>query len=197
MRFSGLILAAGAAVLAACGTVPNAGALLFNIPGSCGTTPGASTNMICAGTDLVKTVASKPAPKLNVDYAETDAFDLQLSSSLGADLAKVTVTVPDAIKLPVEEIAAQTMPAADSPRLVFWLTQIRNSGGEIKACEIQLESAIAGWLVKMGADYLQQRLTYGPADKYNATIYFDSQTDGAPIRKVVFTPRDGNALACS
>jgi hypothetical protein len=195
MRYSGLILAAGAALLAACGTVPNAGAL-FDIPASCGTSPGASTNMICAGKDLLQTVAEKPAPKMNVDYAETDAFDLQLSSSLGAELGKVTVTVPDAIKLPVEEIAAQTMPAADSPRLVFWLTQIRNSGGEIKACEIQLESAIAGWLVKMGADYLQQRLTYGPADKYNATIYFDSQTEGAPIRKVVFSKRDGNALAC-
>lgn len=195
MRFSGLLLAAGAALLAACGTVPNVGAL-FDIPASCGTSPGASTNMICAGKDLLQTVAEKPAPKMNVDYAETDAFDLQLSSSLGAELAKVTVTVPDAIKLPVEEIAAQTMPAADSPRLVFWLTQIRNSGGEIKACEIQLESAIAGWLVKMGADYLQQRLTYGPADKYNATIYFDSQTDGAPIRKVVFTPRGGSALTC-
>jgi len=196
MRFSGLMLAAGAAMLAGCGTVPNAGALLFNIPDSCGTNPGASTNMICAGTDLVQTVANKPAPKMNVDYSETDAFDLQLSASLGAELNKVTVTVPDAIRLPVEEIAAQTLPAADSPRLVFWLAQVRNSGGEIKACEIQLESAIAGWLVKMGADYLKQRLTYGPADKYNAAVYFDSQTDGAPIRKIVFTPRDGTALSC-
>ncbi len=196
MRFSGFMLAAGAALLAACGTVPNAGALLFNIPGSCGTSPGASTNMICAGTDLVQTVANKPAPKLNVDYAETDAFDLQLSSSLGADLTKVTVTVPDGVNLPVEEIAAQTMPAADSPRLVFWLAQIRNSGGEIKACEIQLESAIAGWLVKMGADYMKQRLTYGPADKYDAAVFYDSAAEGGPIRKVVFTPRDGNALTC-
>lgn len=191
------LLTAGALLaLASCGTVPNAGALLFAIPGSCGDSPGASTNMICAGTDLVQTMASKPAPRMNVDYAETDAFDLQLSSSLGAGLTKVTVTVPDTITLPLQEVAAQVLPAADSPRLVFWLAQVRNTGGEIKACEIQLESAIAGWLVKMGADYMKQRLTYGPADKYNAVVRFDSQTPGSPIREVVFTPRTGAALTC-
>ena len=153
--------------------------------------------MICAGTDLVQTVANKPAPRRTFDYAETDAFDLQLSSSLGANLDKVTVAVPAAIPLPLAEIAAQTLPAADSPRLVFWLAQIRNSGGEIKACEIQLESAIAGWLVKMGADYMKQRLTYGPADKYDAVVRFDSQAEGSPIREVVFTPRTGTPLSCS
>lgn len=191
-------LAAGALLaLASCGTVPNPGALLFDIPGSCGTSPGASTNMICAGTDLVQTVASKPAPRRAFEYAETDAFDLQLSSSLGASLEKVTVTVPASITLPLQDVAAQVLPAADSPRLVFWLAQIRNSGGEIKACEVQLESAIAGWLVKMGADYMKQRLTYGPADKYNAVVRFDSQAEGSPIREVVFTPRTGAALSCS
>ncbi|MEQ9507051.1 MAG: hypothetical protein RLO80_12370 [Hyphomonas sp.] len=196
MLFRGLVFAAGTALLASCGTVPNAGALLFDIPGSCGTSPGTSTNMICAGTDLVQTIANKPAPRMNVDYAETDAFDLQLSSSLAAELNKVTVTVPDTIKLPLEEIAAQVMPAADSPRLVFWLAQVRNSGGQIKACEVALESSLPDWLIRMGADYLKQRLTYGPADKYDATVYFDSQTEGAPIRTIVFTPRDGTTLGC-
>lgn len=191
-----LLAASALLALASCGTVPNAGALLFDIPGSCGTSPGASTNMICAGTDLVQTVASKPAPRRTFDYSETDAFDLQLSSSLGANLEKVSVTVPASITLPLEEIAAQTLPAADSQRLVFWLAQIRNSGGEVKACEIQLESAIASWLVKMGADYVKQRLTYGPADKYNAVVRFDSQAEGSPIRKIDFTPRTGAPLSC-
>jgi len=190
-----LMAAATLGLMASCGTVPNAGGLLFAIPGSCGDSPGASTNMICAGTDLVATVASKPAPRLKFDYTETDAFDLQLSSSMGAGLTKITVENPS-VTLPLEEVASQAMPAADSPRIVFWLAQIRNTGGEIKACEIQLESALAGWLVKMGADYMKQRLTYGPADKYNATIYFDSEEDGAPIRRFIFTPRDGAALDC-
>lgn len=190
-----LIAAAGFGLIAACGTVPNMGAL-FDIPSSCGDSPGASTNMICAGTDLVQTVASKPAPRMNFDYAETDAFDLQLSSSLGANLNPVTVTVPEAITLPAQEIAAQVFPAADSPRLTFWLAQIRNTGGEVKACEIALESAILDWALKMGADYMKQRLTYGPAEKYNAVIWFDSQTPGAPIRRVVFTPRGGAPLTC-
>ncbi len=190
-----LLAAVGFAALASCGTVPNAAGLLFSIPNSCGDTPGASTNMICAGTDLVATVASKPPPRRTFDYTETDAFDLQLSSSMGEGLAKITVDNP-AVTLPLEEIASQSLPAADSPRIVFWLAQIRNTGGEIKACEIQLESAIAGWLVKMGADYMKQRLTYGPADNYNATVYFDSQEDGAPIKQFIFTPRDGAALSC-
>jgi hypothetical protein len=196
MLLRGLFAAAALAAIASCGTVPNAAAL-FDIPSSCGTAPGASTNMICAGTDLITTVANKPAPKMAVDYAETDAFDLQLSSSLGAGLGKVTVGVPDTIALPLEEIAAQTMPAADSPRLVFWLAQVRNSGGEIKACEMQLESVLPGWVVKIGADYLKQRLTYGPADKYDAAVFFNGQTEGSPIKRVVFTPRDENAdLTC-
>jgi len=188
-----LMAGAAAALLASCGTVPNAAGLLFDIPGSCGDTAGASTNMICAGTDLVATVASKPAPRRTFDYTETDGFDLQLSSSMGASLEKITVTVTDD-SLPLQEVAAQVMPASDSPRAVFWLAQIRNTGGEIKACQ-QLEG-ITELLVKMGADYLKQRLTYGPAGKYNATIYYDVETDGSPIRKFVFTPRDGNALAC-
>jgi hypothetical protein len=193
----GLIALSAAAAITACGTVPNPGALLFDIPASCGTDPGVSTNMICAGKDLVTVVGNKPAPRMAFDYAETDAFDLQLSSSLGAGLDKVTLAVPDAVNLPLQEVAAQTQPAADSPRLVFWLAQIRNSGGEIKACDAQLESALAEWLIKMGADYMKQRLTYGPADKYDATVFFNGSVDESPIRRVVFTPRNGNALSCS
>lgn len=196
MHFKGLTLAATASLLAACGTVPNAGALLFDIPSSCGANPGASTNMICAGTDLIQVVASKPAPRRTFDYSETDAFDLQLSSSLGANLEKVTVTVPAAITLPSAEIAEQVLPTADSQRIVFWLAQVRNSGGEVKACEIALESAILDWLLRSGTDYIKARLTYAPADKYHATIFIDTQTDGAPIRKAVFTPRSAGAPSC-
>lgn len=193
------LLTAGAlAALAACGTVPTSPlASLFDIPATCTNPSGLSTNMICAGSDLVQTVASKPEPRRTFAYSEDDAFDLQLSSSLGAGLEKVTVTVPDTITLPLKHIADQAVPTVDSERLVFWLAQIRNTGGEVKACEIQLESAIVGWLVQMGADYMKQRLTYGPADKYDAVVRFDSQTEGAPIREIVFTPRTGTPLSCS
>ena len=110
---------------------------------------------------------------------------------MGAKLEKITVTVTDD-SLPLQEVAAQVYPSSDSPRIVFWLAQIRNTQGEIKACQ-KLEG-LTEIAIKMGADYLKQRLTYGPADKYNAILYYDVET--APIRSVVFTPRDGAALTC-
>ena len=140
------LLAAGAfAALTACGTVPTSPlASLFDIPATCANPSGLSTNMICAGSDLVQTVASKPAPRRTFAYSEDDAFICN-SPPPGAGLEKVTVTVPG--KTPCRSNTSLIRPCpADSERLVFWLAQIRNTGGEVKACEVQPKApSLTGW----------------------------------------------------
>lgn len=196
-----LLFLAACTVLAACTTAsPRTGPLIskmMNIPSTCATATGLTTNAVCAGTDLASTAFAKPEPRRNFDYAETDQFDLQLSSSLGAGLNKVTVNVAGDDML-LDDIAAQTVAAADSERIVFWITRIRDTGGESLACPLEATRTLdlAGWAVQLGAAYLEDWLIYKPAANYNVRVMYDKEMSGEPIRSFEFLPRSAEPLTC-
>lgn len=195
-----LILMAGTALAACTAASPRTGPLIskvMDIPSTCATATGLTTNAICAGTDLASTAFAKPEPRRTFDYDETDAFDLQLSSSLGAGLNLVTVNVEGDDML-LDGIAAQRVAAADSERIVFWITRIRDTGGESLACPVKPTRTLdlAGWAVQLGAAYLEDWLIYKPAKDYNVRVMYDNETDGEPIRAFHFVPRSDGPLRC-
>lgn len=195
-----LLLIAGLALSACAASSPRTGPLIskmMNIPSTCLNATGLATNAVCAGTDLASTAFAKPEPRRNFEYAETDAFDLQLSSSLGAGLNLVTATVAgDDMRL--EAIASQTVAAADSERIVFWVSRIRDTGGESLACPVEATRSldIAGWAVQLGAAYLEDWLIYKPAANYNVRVMYDKEAMGEPIRSFQFVPRSAGPLTC-
>ena len=194
------LLLASAILLVGCEATPGGGSLLTSLPIPLDCTSSASsltTNAYCAGKDLMAASFAKPAPLREFDYSETDEFDLQLSSSMSAGLGEITVNVTGD-DMTLDGIAAQTVPAADSERIVFWMSKIRKTGGENKACEmIRLESAIANWALGFAAGQLESYLIYKPAAGYNSLIYYDNTDEAQPIRKMVFKTRSEEPLTCN
>lgn len=185
-----------------CVASPRTGPLLANvtkIPDDCGSsTEGVVLNAICAGRDLAAMTISKPEPRKMFEYSETDEFDLQLSASMGKNLGKIIVNVEgDGMKL--DEIANQTVAAADSERVVFWLARIRDTGGTSIQCQVDVADRdldIAGYAIKLGAAYLQDWMIYKPADDYNARVFFDPSDETKPIRRFEFVTRGANKFDC-
>lgn len=118
-----------------------------------------------------------PEAQSQVEFFDSESFDRQLSSSLKADLAEVTILFPAAITL-------NSVPQ----RLDHWFSKVEEYGGSVKLIPVSdtdkgIISEILSLLVSV-YDYLKDKAIYHPVKEYNAFIFYKKNT--GIVTKVVF-----------
>lgn len=114
------------------------------------------------------------SPKTQMTFMDIKAFDTDLSASMSASTDPITVAVTGGITV-------NNMPE----RLGNWLSVVD--------IELNPKTKSLAWaqlfegLLEI-SEWLKEKLLYGQAGKYNATVFHDPET--GKIHKVVFSRKD-------
>lgn len=132
-----------------------------------------------AGSSLRET---QPAPageavqpesaRTQVTFIDSSAFDSDLSRALKQNDSRVEVLAP--AKFSLNQIP---------PRLEKWLAQVKETGGEVQAEAAPQPGAGTRGLFSLPVelvvalyDKISDRITYGPAQQYDARLHYDKVT---------------------
>lgn len=133
-------------------------------------------------------VENAEKPPLPSDYKPGEPILFIDSSAFDSDLSAI-------LEYGVDNLEVETSFSLNAipERMERWLSEIKNNGGKIQAKKIVVNVAgtrsflgIVFDLALVVVDKMQDAATYGPAESYNAMLYYD---DAKMVQKVVFNRR--------
>lgn len=146
--------------------------------------------------DIASKMTVAPSPVSNVHYSESDRFDISLLASMKGEISPITVEMNGFISR--TQLNAPKSVTPTTPRIERWLWKIRESQGQVIACEDGGRSLLIVMLpvlIGLIADVIRDYVTYQPAKFYNAMVWYDPNTD--IVRYVDFHRRAGEAFDCN
>jgi hypothetical protein len=104
----------------------------------------------------------------------------------------IRVKIAGGSEFPVAEFSMNRPSLLETdPGLVRWTKRIRDTGGEIIGCPSQAESGIASILLQLfgeiAAKWVNDYVTYRPAEAYHAIVVYSRDTD--QVEQVKFVLR--------
>lgn len=139
-------------------------------------------------------VAASSASSLK--YSETDQFDLALLASMKGEVSPITVEMDGFFSRNQFNEPKSITPT--TPRIERWLWKIRESSGQVIACEDggrSLWIAMLPVVIGLIADMIRDYVTYQRAEFYNAMVLYDANTD--IVRYVEFYRRSEEEFGCN
>lgn len=122
-----------------------------------------------------------------VTFLDTDAFDSDVANRMNDGFGTLEVHL-------LKSFSINQIP----PRLGSWLKAITDNGGKmgvkadakVSAKFFGLDDVLLAAAIPLVKDYVSKRLTYQAASRYNATLYFNPETE--QVSRVVFTRKPVN-----
>jgi hypothetical protein len=156
-----------------------------------------------AWQDPVATLTTQPSSQATLTYSDTSDFHRALNASMRGRVPVIAVSIPANRRLPLEQFTQdRSQLDRSAPGLVRWTARIRNTGGHIMACsdqETEVWAQLIPLIFQIAAPWVNDALTYRPANQYNAVAFVDSDDNREPVTQIKFVRRDAHdiqALSC-
>lgn len=156
---------------------------------TCAHDPTTTGRYINGILDPIQTLTVPASNDAALTYANSTDFDLQLHASMKGSTSPISVTVPAAAGLRLDDLTRSPTISNNDERLGRWLYKIGQSDGRIFACADE-EPETGFWtllaiLADIALPMVNDFLTYRPAENYHAVIFYDRASEAVRSVKMI------------
>ena len=156
-----------------------------------------------AWMDPVGTLMIPASAQNQLTYRQGESFHRDLHASMKGQTSPINVAIDAGTTVRLQDFSQTRNQILQTDNgLLRWTTRVKETGGAVMACSTTPPEsglwAVLAILADIAAGWVNEYLTYRPAENYHAVLFYDRGTDR--VERVKFIARSGvdiNTLSCA